>query len=493
MIGAYQGSFTDMLPMLRTAAWTLPGMSQDSVRASEGRSAWRQASGSRAPAPRVPHAPPIPDVSVTRTVDVFLSAGPSEGYSTDSYRSCAPGQTGNCSLWRVRIRLPERTVTTVELVAAASQAHAGTYDVAQIQPAVSPDGSHLSFVSVVQDSENRPQLSVLWSLNLSTGAARQVVAGEGAGGRPQYPVWYSDMVLAYNTTAGYESTMWYGFSWWVFAWAPLGSTGPAGVDSQEAVYEDAHAHRSPRYRGDGDETPRVVTFGGAAAGDHSERTPRVSTLTGASEEVFGLPEDWAVSAPERECHHPAWRPDGQKILCTRYQEPEYDESVVPRGEIRRIYEFGWQDGAWSAPRALVEMLDRDEFATIPTNSGVETLGESPFPSGADGTTPRCQNYVWKFAEWCAESRYLLATIFCTDADSKAHDVLNSRVVLIDLGAANDPADEAADYFDLVTAIEKELGEVIGSWNGIFSTCRDVGIVVPDFEDMDLAQVLGVGA
>ena len=194
--------------------------------------------------------------------------------------------------------------------------------------------------------------------------------------------------------------------------------------------------------------------------------------------------------PPPECHHPAWSPDGTRILCTRYQAAEHiigdtqTVGVTVNYDVRRLYQFEWDGTRWvryrgttflaPAPGAMVEALTGSEFNLITRDTGGTTLGLFP-PRTDDGKLAEgCGAYVWKFAEWCASSRYLVATVYCTDNSSSEEGIpLNSRVVLID----TENTGSHLGYTDLVTIIEYWLDAggttYLGTYSGVFSTCTPV--------------------
>lgn len=416
-------------------------------------------------------------------VDIYVSAGI---HSAAPGRSCDHNDKSTCSLWRIQMSLPSKVVLRVEQVQSPSDDTGGGCPGGRshVQPAVRRDGARYAWQRNCLDT-NGDSLS---SAIVETGLPIPFVPDPTINivdettvfdDHIMYPNWYSDDILLMSASTTRQVV------YWVYDWTGArvkttgyGMAGPAHADKD---YSDPHSHPSPTYSG-APGSPRVVTFGGdRAVGEH---TPRVTDILGGSEEPFLLPGTWPSQPNElAECHHPAWSPEGDRILCTRYQHAEeykggFDATPASTTYgLRRLFQFE-SDGAGSwvpsgslggEPGALVEPLTGTEFDSIPEP------GSGLFPPRENGDIKSggCRTYVWKFAEWCVRERFLVATVYCTtgvDWDT-SEEAIHSRVVLID---TNDTSTAAA-YTDLTSILEDYLNSI---WNvfprgflsGFFGSC-----------------------
>jgi hypothetical protein len=301
-------------------------------------------------------------------VDIYLSAGPHEGYGTSGYRSCNNQSYVNCSLYRIRMDLGALRVLDVELVESAvpplPDCPAGR---SHIQPAVSPGGSHFAWVSQCWQTLNIPGApqgagDIELRVRATAGGPAGYAVAAGAVARPggpfpSYPSWADDDTLLYDTGGSSSAQTSMPTVWKTWAWPAFGNTqavvGPEATPGAiwPKGYEDPDVFHgaSPADRPGGG--PRMVTFGGGAG----RKVPRTTDLSGSDEVGFDLP--WTNSLGEPECHHPAWSPDGQQILCTRYQGPEQQVVatpflLLPHGrhdwsvDYRRLYGFTFGGLRW---------------------------------------------------------------------------------------------------------------------------------------------------
>lgn len=411
-------------------------------------------------------------------VDIFLSAGPhSVG---PPYQSCNNTDVSQCSLWRVRMYLGSSSPVKVQRIAdggpdALCPAGGG---MGHIEPAVSPDGTQLAWTANCIGAGGKASSGLLMTQTL--GERTSSVAYLGNAGTdapvPQFPTWTSEEQLYFNVAdeSGHTAMMVAGTPPGGTAYAMFGPKNP--MNRTTTNFQDLDAMRAPGYPGSTGLT-MLVGFGGAVGADPEELVPRMVDPLAFTEDVFVLPEDWKVKkGTVPQCHHPAWNPGGTKVLCTRYQDPDTLKAGEIEYDLRKVYSFTRDSGTWENPEELVETLTPDQFNAISRFGG----------ASLDLFTPRleahgagCQAYVWKFAQWCGDSRYLVATVACNDNLSTASpkEMRNSRVFLIDITHG---APSPRDYVDLVTFIERSLGPgYVGTYNGIFSACR----VVPAEEEL----------
>jgi hypothetical protein len=241
--------------------------------------------------------------------------------------------------------------------------------------------------------------------------------------------------------------------------------GPGAGVSEDTSFQDVAV--SP----DG---ATVATFGSTLSGEYAgSLRPRVhrgvpnarEAAAGAVEtEEFDLGSTHSRrELPIDECHHPAWRPDGARVLCTNYGDYE----VFGDLRVRPLYQFSrhrftfpgtWRqadDGTGSG--LLFEPPDRD------------ALGDSfSFDGSFGGIFPSCARVTYKFGQWCGSDNYVVVTASCTDGPDSSGDqppILYSRILLVRL--------EPFAFWDLTSWVEDREGLRRGALAGIFPTCSPV--------------------
>lgn len=408
-------------------------------------------------------APDIWDDGASTGVDIYMSAGPrGTNYGAADFRTCGHLNTATCSLHRIRMNLLTGRVVEWTLVSPAVGGGFSCVDEGNglpgyygtTEPALSPEGRLVATRRCHRADASAISASIqVWD---NDGTAGPSVYWGGGTQTPQYGNWLTDDVVLYNRHGSSGSSVWAVGSWPDFI-DPLGPMlGPAASDSDS--FQDPNvSHNAVDAVGT---EPRIVTFGGVGG----ELIPRVVGMLGEREHAFDLPQHLG-GADFTQCHHPAWRPDGEQILCTRIQEAE----VIDGYDVSRLYGFTY-DGAslWNDPSALVEFLSPEDFNSMFPWPTAAPKGLFP-PRDDSALAGTCAGYVWKYAEWCGSERFLIATVFCTDADpfGLPFQALASRVVLIDLHA--DTATTAA-YTDLTAIIERLEHAEPGSYDGAFATC-----------------------
>lgn len=415
-------------------------------------------------------APDFWDEGGSQTVDIYMSAGPrGANYGDADFRTCGHLNIATCSLYRVRYNLLTRTVVEWEVVSPAASGGfscmengvPGYYGTSE--PAVSPEGRLVATRRCHRADASAISASIqVWDNDGTPGPA--VFHGRGTE-VPQYGNWLSEDWVIFNKSSGDEKSVWLVGPWPDFDHGPAAELGPdAGV---EVSYQDPNVSHNAADAASRE--ARIVTFGGAGG----ELIPRVVGMFGERERAFDLPQT-IDGADFTQCHHPAWRPDGQQILCTRIQSAEVTDDGY---KMSRLFGFTY-DGAslWTDPTALVEFLSPEDFNSMFPAPAAAPNGLFP-PKNEGAPAGTCAGYVWKYAEWCGSERFLIATVFCTDAagpDVPDFQAIASRVVLIDLYA--DTATTAA-YTDLTGIIEAleglEADVEPGSFDGVFATCGAV--------------------
>ena len=201
---------------------------------------------------------------------------------------------------------------------------------------------------------------------------------------------------------------------------------------------------------------RLVTWSGNGA---PYATPLVHSALGEQRLDFDLGHlAFHTSEPLTDCEHPAFNPDGSRVLCTQHQPWEATGSAYGW---HLLYQFAWDASlsAWTNEGLVFE----------PPNDGLLAgYTDSVFPGAGDEAA--CQNFSYKFAEWCGSDEYVVATLYCSNTgffDSNDFNVMMSRVVLIKLVKGTTTVD---DMWDLTSVVEQEYSATHGSFHGIFSTC-----------------------
>lgn len=478
--GLYSGDDEPSLPWGRTTPGShgaVPTFSHAAVGTAEG-----------PPAPPDWHSQLSPSFGET-IVDIYVTAGLHGDYPN---ASCDHNDKSACGLWWIQMILPSNVVLIVQQLQTtdpdpASGCPNGRY---HLQAAANPGGTKYAWQRNCKTGTYDANGDEIDTSQIRTSMAPSQVGPAiedivyQTNGLAQFPNWYDADTILFNQGSMAGQTQWV-ISNVATAPAATAAFGPNGAAHNQRSYEDGFTHSAPTYPG-AVGTPRVVSFGGRidANPNLSERIPQVTDINGDFRETFWLPAEWrdpALGSPE--CHHPAWNPWGNRILCTRYQDPESwpgflaDMMTSHSYELRRLYTFqksnvvvGWVltgEDSFGTRGALVEPLTDAEFNKIPG------FGSNLFPPRADLTdvSAGCTTYVWKFGEWCASERFLVATISCSGTTLDAGGLpttLHSRVVLIDTENSG-PAD---GYTDLTTMIEREVNPLaaLGRYSGFFGSC-----------------------
>lgn len=442
-------------------------------------------------------------------VYIYLSVGPRDD---NTGISCTHGDTRTCSLWRIHSSFSQMKALAVLRVRAALPPGVGACAgwLGHADPAATTRG-RVAYVERCHDINGGARWASIIAEDVG-GKRVKAFDGTGAPGAADdvsaaYPAWLGESIV-FNVSEQWTSTLWLTGVWPTFT--GVGQyLGPTGMVAQDMSFSDPNVIEDGESGG-----ARIVTFGGACeskgsvdgvcdandatdtngdgifdaidARNHGwERIPRTFPLFYESYAQAALPQDSGLDnagAAIRfsECHHPAWRPDGQAFRCTRYQSPEVMSLHETGCEVRRLYTFSYAD-SYATATALIEVPSREEIRRIPKTIDGDVIADLGV-GAADLFMPRtaeefpnegCGAYIWKFAEWCGSSDWAVATLFCTENSSLDPNVVRrSRVVLIDLRAWSETTG-ADRYVDLTSWVEDSLGVDPGSADGAFSSCSAV--------------------
>lgn len=398
-------------------------------------------------------------------VDIYLSVSASIVLTPGEYPACNQDEDTDCDLYRVRMNLITGHATEVERVVAHSDGYGN------VQPALSPGGRRLAYV---RRSET---VGYLEAMDFDTREVTQVASGyrnstTKVNTKPQFPNWYDESTLLFHAGERGDCTLYRSQ-----IDDPLdlhfGSAeallGPKSGVSTTTSFADANTRWAT---GDGVSTTadssrekrRVATFGpgpgssGAEAPRVHGLTPKRSSATEIVAEEFDLGFNMEAR-PIESCHHPAWNPGGNRIMCTS-QDPSETYNTPGDNLLRFLYTYTYNsaDELWYDPQPPFTPL---------TPAELEAEFGSLFPESGD---PHCEIYTYKFAEWCASDNYIVATLFCSaqrkhiDSDDP-YNIITSRVMLIRRFPVR--------YTDITRIVEKSRGLRPGQTHGVYSTCARV--------------------
>lgn len=420
--------------------------------------------GSQAFAPADAVAPTITPMDIRDTastwVDIFLSAGPHEGYGADgdvdaaAYRSCNAGNKRNCSLFRVRFDFTLQDVVAVMEVAAASST------ASFIQPSVSPDGTGLAYIRLEGDAANASLQTqdVLVASTTEGLSPVDVVSGvrDGATFRPAFPEWYDNDTLLYHgeldNVNPAEGTLWRVPASGGSAATALRGPGTAVLAGYQ--FQDVEVSRQDQ--------DRIVAHTDDLSGNGPY--PMVSSLSDPTQvEEFERPLTMGEGGPAQriaECHHPSWNPSGERILCMQNDPIQAAPGHLSENKFRLLYQFEKGPVKWEVvgSNGGVMFLPMEAAA-------YEATGVFPMDSAQ---APFCRIMSYKYAQWCGRNNYLVVTVYCEDNVHNARTPhFTSRVMLIRYDGA------VPVYWDLTDLIRQVYFPTVEKINfqGIFATCQ----------------------
>ena len=403
---------------------------------------------------------------------IYLSAG----------EQCSWNEQLGCSIYRVTLKLAEPPVVySVELVKAADD-YGG-----RVEPAISPDGSKLAYVrrgAPRADSSGDPIAtdSRLYVRDLSSGALTRLSKGNNdmaeadlTDGLPKWPAWFGDAFVLFSTQNRQDSDT-SDFKRLMLGAAVLDDGVCLTTPGKRGLLGPGTSHPRraggvPTNFGDPDVREpstvgltdffqmRVVTQGQSQEGDElvparPRVSPAVSLRSDVLTEEFELGQafhykagNWTSEdskAKLTECHHGAWSPSGQEIMCHGHKDTtKYPGSL---GSVRMLYEYSQKsDGGWGNQTLVVDPLDAGSLASaLPAFEGLL--------NGAGVLS-------FKYGQYCLKGGWVICTVFA--ADDEKH-VLESRVVVV---RRNRQA-----FWDITTLVEEALGMSLGAMSGYTGSC-----------------------
>ncbi|MCA9563872.1 MAG: hypothetical protein KC561_10305, partial [Myxococcales bacterium] len=189
----------------------------------------------------------------------------------------------------------------------------------------------------------------------------------------------------------------------------------------------------------------------------------VDTDTGAYQILDLQSDDPALGGgvrPLTGCAHVAWTPDGTRLLCTEQGTP----TLAAQSLQSRLYVVDYD----------IESLATDGSGIVPTLAHPLFAHASPADLFELGDGESCDIFHHKYAEWCEDERFVVATIGCGQSlEGGTVELLYDRVFLIDIRNPDEPA-----YTDLTAALETELVVGSNSLTSFTATCAP-RLVDPD--------------
>lgn len=424
-----------------------------------------------------PGTPRTPDQSNPLSDELFATIYLSAG------EECSWNEQIGCSIYRVTLKLAEPPVVySVELIQAADD-YGG-----RVEPPASPDGTKLAYVRRGaadrrgSDGASIPNDSRLYVRDLTSGALTRLSKGNNqmaekdlTDGLPKWPAWFGEGFVLFSTQNGKDG----------------GSSDLKRLMLGAAVLDDgvnvstpgkrgllgpgtSHSQRTggfPTSFGDPDVREpsavdltdffdmRVVTQGQSQEGDSlvpakPRVSPAISLRSDVLTEEFELGQafqnkngSWTSEGSEvdlTECHHGAWSPFGQEIMCHGHKgATNYPESDAI---VRMLYEYSQKaDGEWGNQTLVIDPLDAGSLASaLPAFEGLLT--------GASVLS-------FKYGQYCLKKGWVICTVFAADNEKR---VLESRVVVV---RRNRQA-----FWDVTTLVEETLNLKLGALSGYTGTC-----------------------
>ena len=424
-------------------------------------------------------------------VDIFLSVGKRENYGTTTdpatYRGCHAGNYRNCSLYKVRWNLRGGVPTNIYRLRTADSTDS------YIQAALSPSEDQLAFVRQVGSSADASrktsdhiEVAATSPAGIGSPVTRHSTRRRSDPFFPGFPEFYDENVVLFhdeynNSITSGEGTL---YAEDGSGAPPVPLLGPLSGTETNMQFQDA-ALRPSQF---GEQSRALLSHGSHDIATDSALTgagwepdgpyPLMNTLTPSN--IAGTPGTrWEYFVPPlrqdatsvtdwiTECHHPDWNPKGNRVSCIQHGNPEKIPYLDPPAGLghRALYVFERQGSgataSWQSPGLLFKM---------PSESDLETeLGADVLPKHArDNSTPTCEIYHHKYAQWCKSENYIVATLYCFDMDynTSADYNFTSRVVLIKIDQPE------VEYWDITRAIRDRFfpGEDAINIEGIFPTC-----------------------
>ena len=394
---------------------------------------------------------------VYRGVDIFFAAGPNDDYE----HTCQGLVRNTCSIFRVRWDVFRRQPIYVGRIFEAGVEYAW-------HPTVSPPsddllpwkgtGEKLAYM-VNRDGARRIEV-------VSTDDTSEVETWGDVENDLLHPHWHDKDTLLLNYT---ESGTY-----------PIGLAAimkDRDVDSLEVDttissapvvhLDDPATHQDVPSCGSRPGGTLIVLMAeedGSAFGEHK---PRVVSLSseGSVDEEFDLSVDPAENGVSSliGCHHPAWSPDGKKILCTALDDNLASQQIHDGDDHKLHPVFVFEADCSASPVQWGSGVRA--FQPIPQ---AELEAHFPAFSGKFSDAAATYSMEYKYAEWCYSDDLYVVTLILNKKADGALDVTceASRVMLYD---ARDNM-----WWDLTTVAEHQFGDsnesASRSWMGAYSTC-----------------------
>ena len=423
-------------------------------------------------------------------LDIYVSVGFQGGLSSGAcgsplidglsrVASCDMDANEGCAIVRLRLRwLGPFGLVGLDVIQPADR-YGG-----RVWPAISPDGTKLAYVRKGGSSSSR-QDSRLYVRDLNTFDLVKLATGHDVAvanaGRPLFPAWFGDNYVLWTASqngshADPDESEWalFGAAVW---FSPIGASSKVALMGPDTSYPYANGVSSdfsdPDVRRPGAVTlwdfakDRVVTHGSDISLEPAQRRPKpqvgpaIATGTGGNvtTETFRLGDNaertssgWEMGAGDRivECHHPAFNPSGDRVMCHAHSKEVPFSDVVggtpPTAKLSYVYEEGSAGDVWGNP-------------VLPFDPGTPSRLEAALGAGMPASD--CGHvYSFKQAQFCGSDDYVITTIFCRGTEDGP--INHSRVVI----ARREPL----KIWDVTALIEDLLGEAQGTLAAQSGTC-----------------------
>jgi hypothetical protein len=385
------------------------------------------------------------------TSAIYLSAGLDTGRGR-----CVADNDRACNLYRISFRIEETRLTgymSVQLLGAEKllASYTGAKgQFGQVQPAVSPDGTHVAFLT---RSESETRLRALHVTSGKKGLLRTDTVSEE---KAQFPNWFSNTELLYHQ--GGEGSK--HLSLMQVTGYPPQNTGDGAILGVGTGTLSDHSLQDPNTAPDG----RITCFGGKTnangVADKDWLKPMVFERDGTNFEEFNIGNHVLDGRPLHACHHPAWNPNGTNIACS--EQSIYD--TLNTVQYRLLYNYELSGNSWNQT----------------SQAWAVNVGNPPSFPAPFNNLQGCDRYTIKYSEWCGDNRMMIVTLYCgelvnLDSDPELEEnILRSRVYLVYRRSPFENINFGnADlmWIDLTSFLADQFGESDLFFNGVYGTCH----------------------